>query len=178
MSSDSITLARPYATAAFREAREKNNLPDWLDMLTSAALVIQDPQVANYLTDPRITPEHWGKFITDICQSVLTDTGANFLKLLAENRRLALLPTISNLFADYYAEHEQRATAYVTSAFPLTESEQKQMEASLQIRFKRSITLECDVDPSLIGGAVIRLGDHIIDGSVRNSLKQLALTLR
>ncbi len=174
----SITLARPYAKAAFEYALEKHELSAWANMLENAASVVTHPHVVDYLTDPRITVQNWVQFITDICASNLNDAGKNFLQLLADNRRLKLLPDITKLFTQYQALHEKRTDVRVISAFPLNAEEQSKLENALQIRFSRSVSLQCEVDSTLLGGAVIRMGDQVIDGSIRNSLKQLLDTLR
>jgi F-type H+-transporting ATPase subunit delta len=175
--SNNTTLARPYAKAAFEYALQHKQLTPWAEMLSCAAMVVGDPAVVRFLGDPRITTEALSGFILDICGSVSPDIGKSFIRLLADNRRLSVLPEIAALYEDYRAEHEKRVDVKVTSAFPLNEQEKTQLEAALKIRLERSVSLECHIDPDLLGGAVIRMGDQVLDGSVRGSLAKLAAAL-
>ncbi len=109
-----------------------------------------------------------------VCSERITDEGANFVRLLVENRRLDLLPEIRAQYDALQAEAEARVTAVVVSAFPLEAAQLKALEQGLKRRLGREVSLSAQVDPQLLGGAVIRAGDLVIDGSVRGRLADLA----
>jgi F-type H+-transporting ATPase subunit delta len=174
---DRLTVARPYARAAFQEARGENRLSDWLQALGRAAQVVQDARVQSLLGNPQVTPEQLAQFFIDLAGPTLGEHGANFVRALAANRRLAYLPEIAAQFATLKDEAEGSTDVTVTSAAALSEAQQQQLAAALERRLRRKVRLHCAVDPQLIGGAVLRAGDLVIDGSLSSRLARIAYEL-
>jgi F-type H+-transporting ATPase subunit delta len=174
---DRITIARPYARAAFEEARAHQGLGPWSDALKIAAEVVRDPRVQSLLGNPHVTPEELAQLVTSIAGSKLGDHGANFVSTLAANRRLAFLPQIAARFEELKDSAEGVADVTVTSAAALNDAQRGKLAAALEKRLKRKVRLHCDIDPNLIGGAVVRAGDLVIDGSVSARLNRIAYEL-
>ena len=178
---DKTTIARPYAKAAFAHAFAAKQLGAWLDTLTTAATVVATPGVARLLTSPHVTiaqlAELVGSIVGDVTGAGFDQTARNFIGDLAANRRLAILPEIAGLFAAMKDEVERAVDVDVTSAAPLDERQKGELSTSLEKRLKRSIRLHCAVDPALIGGAVLRAGDLVIDGSLRSRLARIRYEL-
>ncbi|WP_430391847.1 F0F1 ATP synthase subunit delta [Dyella sp. 20L07] len=171
-----ITLARPYARAAFELAHEAGSLGAWSQALAFAAEVAKDPRVAGFGNDPRVQPKQL--VALHLPQGMAADAPfAQFLGELAEHRRLALLPEVADLFEQYKRDSESQLLVKVTSAFALDASQAEQLKASLKRRFKREIELETSVDASLLGGVVIDTGSEVIDGSARGRLARLSSAL-
>lgn len=172
--SENITLARPYAEAAFRLAQDSKALKPWSEMLGLAAAVAKDAQVARLAMDPRVARERFTQLFLDICGKALSKEGANFIRVLQDNRRIALLPEIAQLFEVLRAEAEGRVEAQVISAFEITPEQLKKISAALKKKFGRDVDVVTRVDTALVGGMIIRAGDVVIDGSVRGKLLALA----
>lgn len=173
-----ITLARPYASAAFEYAR-RNKAAGWNDMLALAARIVRDEAVAGRVLDnPRVSPEAAAGFILDVGGDRFSREFGNLVRLLAENRRLALLPEIAALFAQFEAEAERTLDVEVTAAVELPKEYLERLEKALSKRFERQVRLAHRVDEHIIGGAVIRAGDSVLDGSVRGRLAKLANDIR
>ena len=168
------TLARPYARAAFESARVDSQLNEWAQALQVAAVVEQEPKVKQLLAAPGLTAAQKSAAFAYVCSAELSDKFKNFISVLAENKRLALLPFIQNLFLDLKAQLEKSINVEVTTAFAISSEAQNQLVEALTKKLERSVTLESKLDESLIGGAVIRAGDTVIDGSVKGRLAQLA----
>ncbi len=168
-----ITLARPYARAAFELARAAGALDEWSDALAFSAAIAKDPQVAGFGNDPRVRPAQMAAL--HLPQGMAADSPfGQFLAELAEHRRMALLPEVAELFESYKREAESQLLVKVTSAMALDADQTEQLKASLKRRFKREIELETQVDASLLGGVVIDTGSEVIDGSARGRLEKLA----
>ena len=172
--SQALTLARPYARAAFALARDAGTLTGWSDALGFAARLAADPQVATLLGHPRLGRDD---AVTLLAPDGAEATFADFLGLLFDNRRLALLPEISGLYDELRLESERVVKAKVTSATALPAAELESIKAALKKRFGREVEVEAAVDASLIGGAVIDAGDVVIDGSLRGKLERLQTVL-
>ena len=171
------TLARPYARAAFAQARDSNAVDAWAAQLAFAAAIARDPQAARVMGDPRIAP---GQLVQLFLPEGMDGEQpfARFLATLVENRRLALLPEIADAFAELKREHERVLQVSVRSAVALDGDTEQAMRAALKRRFGREIELRTSVDESLIGGAVIDAGEVTIDGSVRGRLARMQTALR
>jgi F-type H+-transporting ATPase subunit delta len=174
---DKLTIARPYARAAFEEARANGGLAPWSQALQTAAEVVSDPRVEALLGNPHVTPQELAQLVSGIAGAKLGEEGANFVRTLADNRRLAYLPEISALFDTLKDEAEGVADVTVTSAAALDEAQRQKLTAALERRLKRKVRLHCELDPELIGGAVLRSGDLVIDGSLRTRLDRIAYQL-
>ena len=174
---DKLTIARPYAKAAFEEARQLQHLSSWSQSLRTAAIVVQDPQVQDLLGNPSVTPAQLAQFVIDLAGEKLDENGRNFVRTLAENHRLAYLPEISTLFEVMKDEAEGVIDVTVTSAAPLESAQQQTLVSALQRRLQRQVRLHCHTDAALIGGAVLRAGDLVIDGSLRARLERIAYEL-
>ncbi|HVV98399.1 MAG TPA: F0F1 ATP synthase subunit delta [Rhodanobacteraceae bacterium] len=174
--SQPLTLARPYARAAFELASSGNALADWARKLAFAAQAAADPQAHALIGDPRVTPAELASlFLPD--GEPIDSPFANFVKLLADNHRLEALPEIAALFEQHKREAEKILQVRVRSATPIDAGEAAKLKDALKRRFGRDIELEQTVDPSVLGGAVIDAGDVVIDGSVRGRLHQLEAAL-
>jgi F-type H+-transporting ATPase subunit delta len=171
---EKATIARPYAKAAFEYAREQNAFDRWSQVLASASAVAADERVAKLLTNPRVSADDLVGLISEAAGGALDGHGRNFIATLAHNRRLGLLPEIAAQFETLRAEVENVADVRVTSAVQLNEAQQQRLSSALKKRLKREVRLHCEVDPSLIGGAIVRAGDFVIDGSLRARLERLA----
>ena len=174
---DRLTIARPYARAAFEEARKNGGLAPWSEALQAAALVVRDPRVASLLDDPRVTPQQLAQLVDDIAAAPLGEHGANFVRTLAANHRLGYLPEIAELFDTLKDDAEGVADVTVTSAGALDPAQRERITAALARRLKRKVRLHCETDPALIGGAILRSGDLVIDGSLRTRLNRIAYEL-
>lgn len=174
--SEAITLARPYARAAFELAQSKGTLSQWSAALAFANAVAAEPVVATLRNDPRVSPS--ALVVLHMPDEISADSPfARFLGELAENGRLALLPEIVTLFEAMKRSAESILKVSVTSAMALDAAQTEQLKASLKRRFQRDIELHNRVDAALVGGAIIHAGDEVIDGSVRGRLRQLASVL-
>jgi F-type H+-transporting ATPase subunit delta len=171
------TLARPYAEAAFRLARDKNSLPAWSGMLHFASQLGMDERVARLARDPKVPRARFLELFLGALGDRATPEFANFVRVLQTNGRLALLPEIAMQFDDLRAQAEGTVEAEVVSAFDVSADEQKRIKAALARRLNREVTLTTRVDRALIGGIVIRAGDMVIDGSARGRLQALANAL-
>jgi F-type H+-transporting ATPase subunit delta len=171
---DKTTIARPYAKAAFAEARADSMLSAWSDALHTAARVVDDPRVHSLIDDPHVTTEQLSKLVLDIAGANLGEHGRNFVQALAEARRLNCLPEIAALFDIYKDDAEGIADVTVTSAAPLDAKQEQSLSVAMARRLKREVRLHCTTDPELLGGAVLRAGDLVIDGSVRGRLERIA----
>ncbi len=172
--SQALTLARPYARAAFALARQAGALPQWSAALAVSAQLAADPRLNALIAHPGLdTGEAAGLVAPPSCDAVFL----KFLDVLAENDRIALLPEIAGQYEMLRAEAERVIRARVTSATALSTDEQAKIEAALRRRFNTDVALELTVDPTLIGGAVIDAGDVVIDGSIRSKLARLETAL-
>ncbi|HLY51935.1 MAG TPA: F0F1 ATP synthase subunit delta [Steroidobacteraceae bacterium] len=174
---DKSTIARPYARAAFEEARQAKRLEPWSRALHAAAAVVQDARVVALLGNPHVTPDELAALVTGVVGAELGPEGENFVRTLAANRRLACLPEIAASFDVLKDAAEGVADVTVTAATPLDAGQQKTLAAALEKRLKRSVRLHCATDPKLIGGAVVQSGDLVIDGSLRSRLERIAYEL-
>ncbi len=174
---DKTTIARPYAKAAFEDARAHGRLAPWSEALAIAAEVVRDERVQSLLGNPRVTPQQLAELVIDIAGGGLDEDGRNFVRTLAENRRLAVLPEIAALFEELKDREEGVVDVTVTSAAPLPDRQREELSASLQRRLRRQVRLHCEIDPQLIGGAVLKAGDLVIDGSLRSRLDRIAYEL-
>lgn len=174
---ETLTVARPYAQAAFLFASEHQVLKNWSDMLALLAAIAADPTMHELIDNPRLTETQLADLIIGIGGDRLNEKCANFVRVLADNRRLTLLPDIAALFEIERSRAEGRVQAELTTAFPATEAQQAKIIESLRRRLGREIELTCKTDASLLGGAIIRAGDLVIDGSVRGKLERLGTAL-
>lgn len=172
------TLARPYARAAFEVAVETGKLGEWADGLSLVAAVVNERAVKTALSSPSLTGARQAQLVTDLCGEQLGLAVQNFVAILAENKRISLMPEIVSLFETMKAAQEKKVDVRVISAFPLADSVQAKFAASLKTRLQREVILHSEVDKSLIGGAIIRAGDLVIDGSVRGKLAKLAESMK
>ena len=170
-------LARPYAVAAFRQAEEEGRLGEWSGMLDLLAAVARDPTMAGLAANPRVDRARLVDLFIDVCGDRLSETGRNFVRVVGEYGRFALLPAIAQRFAAERAAREGRNQVHVTSAFDLSKAQRGTIVAAMEKRLGTKVTLDCAVDDALIGGVVIRAGDLVIDASLRGRLGQLAQTL-
>ncbi|MDA0805874.1 MAG: F0F1 ATP synthase subunit delta [Proteobacteria bacterium] len=169
-----ITLARPYAKAVFQVAVESNDLAGWSQMLRQIALVCKDKRVAVLLSSPIITAEEQAEKLIGLFGDALTPAAQNVVKVLAYHGRLTLIAEIVELFEVLRAQQEKSVDAMVTTAFEVNDATVDALAAALTKSLNREVKLVANVDPSLIGGAIIRAGDTVIDSSVRGKLKKLA----
>jgi F-type H+-transporting ATPase subunit delta len=172
--SQALTLARPYARAAFSMAQDENGLAGWSHALGFAAQVAADPRAASLLLNPQLTH---AEAVSLLSVDGAGESFSRFLALLAENRRLPQLPEIAGLYEELKAEAERVVKATVTSAAELPAGELDVLKAALKKRFGRDVELSTAIDASLIGGAVIDAGDVVIDGSLKGKLSRLQAAL-
>jgi len=174
---ENSTIARPYAQAVFQLAKEQGQLASWSEMLQLAAMVVADKNVKNLIGNPRVDKTQLMDLILGVCGERLDGNARNFLGVLIENGRLAMLPSIAELYASYRAEEEKVVEAEMISAFPVSTEQQQKIAAALKARLGLEVSLNCKTDQSMIGGAVIRAGDMVIDGSVTGHLYRFANAL-
>ena len=171
------TLARPYAKAAFELATTDSNLAGWDDMLSVAATVTADESMAGWLQSPHSTASKAVEIIVEAMGGDVDPRFQGYLAVLADNDRLSLCAEISRLFQQLRQEAEKRLEVRVVSATPLQESQAERMRSALTTRFDRDITISNEVDPEVLGGAIIYAGDQVIDGSIIGRLKRLETSL-
>jgi len=172
--SQALTLARPYARAAFAIARDESRFAQWGDALSFSAQVAGDPRVSALLLNPELGQD---QAIGLLAPEGAGEEFARFLAVLAQAQRLTVLPEISGLYDQLRAEAEQVVKATVTSAAELAPAELDKIVAALKKRFGREVQVTTAVDASLIGGAVIDAGDVVIDGSLKGKLERLQNSL-
>ncbi|MSR09764.1 MAG: F0F1 ATP synthase subunit delta [Gammaproteobacteria bacterium] len=185
---DHGTTARPYAQAVFEIARADSQLGDWSQFLGLAAEIASSPDAQRFLLKPGNDGQAIAAAIADICceklpaLALLKDgsksPAAGLLKVLAENQRLGALPDILGRYEVLKAEAERTLDVTLTSASAVNDEQQKRIIDSLNKRFGRQVRLTVQLDPTLIGGARLQVGDRVIDGSVRTGLDKLATALR
>lgn len=174
---EKTTIARPYAKAAFQEAQADKDLPRWSERLRAAATAVRDPRVHELLGSPSVDGEDLAQFVMGVTGAALDEHGQNFFRMLGENHRLGYLPEISTLFDEYKDEAEGVIDVTVTSAAPIDSAQQQALGKALERKLKRTVRLHCATDSTLIGGAVLRAGDTVIDGSLLSRLKRIAFEL-
>ncbi len=176
--SELSTLARPYAEAVFRMAKEAGDLAGWSARLKTLVTIATDARVARVIDDPTVSTDRLADFIIEVAGKALGEKGENLIKVLAENGRLALLPVIAAQFENLKADDEGVVEATITSAQALTPEQIADLAGALKAKFKRDVTVKVAVDESLIGGAVIAVGDKVIDGSVKGRLERMSYALQ
>lgn len=175
--SDNTTIARPYAKAAFATALQDDSIAAWSAFLSTATIVVQNPQITTLLKNPKVTTQQRFDCLSDICQKTLQEPQRNFLKLLSQQHRLLILPEITQLFEALRTEHEKKANVEIISATALSETEKERLTQALKIRLQRDVSVEYHIDKQLIGGNIIRADDLVIDDSVRGKLARLQTAL-
>ena len=171
------TIARPYAQAAFDIAKEAGDLKGWSDMLQLIAVVASDALMQDMISNPAIETSKVVDVIIGVAGDNLNDTAKNFINVLAENGRLNVLAEIAELYEQHRAEAEKTVEAEVTSAFPLSDAQKQQLIDALKNRLGRDVSLVAKTDENIIGGAIVRAGDLVIDGSVSSQLDKLGNSL-
>lgn len=171
---EKITIARPYAQAAFVQASEESNLQQWSELLQLLGRLVSDPTMIKLIKNPELEREKLTDIIFDICTDHLSDTRRNFITLLAESGRLLVAPEIHTLFEKLHDEAEGIVDVKVVSAYQLKDEQQSKIKQMMSRRLGKDVNVSSETDETLIGGVVIRAGDSVIDASIRGRLKQLS----
>ena len=174
---ENVTIARPYAEAVFRLAKEKDTLSQWAKMLALLEAVVKDPHVEAYIGNPNFSAEQIESLLLGICGKELDGMGRNFVQVLAHNDRLILLPEIRELFEALKVEQEGVLEVTINSAFPLSKKQESELVRRLKDRYQRKIVTQVRVEPELIGGIKIAVGDHVLDATVRGKLEAMRAAL-
>jgi len=169
-----ITLARPYARAAFEKAMATGTLDAWADALANAAAVAAAPRMRQLIASPSFTSARKAEALIDVCGEALPEAVRNFVRVLAENKRLPLLAQVHELFLAFKAAQEQSVDLEVTSAFDIAPEQAARLAEAIGRKLQRTVRVSTTVDKALIGGVVIRTADLVIDGSVRGRLAKLS----
>jgi len=175
--SELATIARPYAKAAFDYAVDSNAIDNWLTMLAFAAQVSNNETMKDYLSGS-VSAEQSQELFINICGEQIDSKGQNFIKVMAQNKRLLVMPQVFSQFCDLKAEYEKEVTVEVTSAIELLAEQKTSLSAALAKRLARKIKLNCTVDATIVSGLIITSGDSVIDGSIKGKLNRLAATLQ
>ncbi len=171
------TVARPYAEAAFQSALEAKSLGPVADALAFLAAIARDERVHSALSDPRVGAAQKKELFASIAGERLDEVSRNLLAVLIDNRREELIGSIAEQFDALRHEHERVLEARITSALPLTDAQRGEIVAALERRYGKKVEAEVDVDPELLGGARVQVGDQVIHASVRDALGQMAAAL-
>lgn len=171
------TVARPYATAVFDIARAARNYPVWSQQLQLLAGIVADEQMRSLIGNAAVSKNQVVKLIAEVAGDKLDANGRNLVKVLAEHRRLGVLAEISDQYEVLRAEAEATLDAEVVSAFAVDAAQQQSIASALQKRLGRKVNITCKVDPALLGGAIVRAGNLVIDGSALGRLEKLATRL-
>jgi len=171
------TIARPYAEAVFQTADAAGQLKEWSDMLQTVAMIAADADMQSIIGNTSVNKEQLAQLMLDVAGDVLTESGRNLVKLLAENRRLDVIAEITEQFETLKATAEKTVEAEIVSAREVSAEQQKMIAEKLKARLGREVSLKCRVDESLMGGAIIKAGDMVIDGSVSGQLNKLSVEL-
>ncbi len=174
---DSITLARPYAQAAYRQAEREDAVDAWSEGLDLLAAVTGDPRLARLLADPRVPADRVTDLVLDVCGDGLSATMANFVRVLGEGRRLGTGPAVARLFEEERRRRAGRSAVEIVSAYALDPPHVELLAGAVRRRLGHAVTLETSVDESLIGGVVIRIGDSVVDASLKGRIDQLTQSL-
>jgi len=169
-----ITLARPYAKAAFQSALEHDQLDQWSAALSQLEGFLKDPDMQAVIAHPGLTAEQKIGLVNDVCDGKLPEPVQNFVHIMAHNRRLSLIPSIAGMFAEYRLNHERTVNVKLTTAYDLNAEQQETLSQALSRKLDRKIQLSSRTDRSIIGGVVIEAGDLVIDASVRGKLARMA----
>ena len=169
--------ARPYAKAAFEWAKETHQEQSWQNLLTGLADVFNDVGLRPLLFNPKLGAPRLADVLIEILGHQLDAHQQNFLKLVASEQRFDLIPTMAQLFHELRAAANHQVTAEVTSAWELSASDQQRLIEKLAAKYHKKVQLHCQLDPSLIGGLHIKVGDEVIDASLRGKLEKLATQL-
>jgi F-type H+-transporting ATPase subunit delta len=175
---ENITIARPYAEAAFAFADAGGSLSGWAQALDVMAGAAMHPELREAIGNPRLTDEQLYGLFALLTGDAMTGEVRNFVRLLIENARLALLPEIRDLFQELKHEREGMVDALVSTAFELDAAQLAELTAGLERRFRRKVNPVIAVDKELIGGVRVKVGDEVIDNSVRGQLAALAAALK
>lgn len=171
------TIARPYAVAAYKLATEQKALAKWSEMLNFAAAVTNDEQMRVFINNPKIVNEDLQNTFLKVCGDKLNENGQNLIKTLVEYGRLSILPAISSTFEELKAQAEGTLDAQIIAAVKPSATETKDLVKRLEAKFGKKIEASVSVDPEIIGGVKIIVGDTVIDASVKGQLQNLAYTL-
>ncbi len=174
---DSSSIARPYAQAVFDLAKESGRFEHWSQCLDLLSEIVNHPDFGPLVGDPRITRQQVLDVVLEITGDRLEDEDRNFVRILSHYRRLSALPLIARQYESLRAEHEGIVEAQLEVAYDLDEQQQANLTDALQQRLGRKVRLSSRVNEELIGGAVVRAGDWVIDGSIRARLNKLSSSL-
>lgn len=171
------SIARPYALAAFECARDAQQLSEWKAFLETASYITRQPGVAALLSNPDVSPAVLFNLYQEILASQLNPSRKNFLLLMSQHKRLNVLSDVSDAFNAHFAALEKSSNVRVITAVEVQDDFKQKLAKALTKRIHKKVTLECEIDPSILGGAVIHIGDRVIDGSIRGKLTRLLETL-
>lgn len=174
---DNASIARPYAKAVFDLAQQENAFDAWTAALEQLAVISNDADFSALVSDPRVEGAKVAELLTDLAKDSLPEGGANLIKLLVQNDRVQSLVDINQQYTDLVAKANALVNADVITAKPLTEDQKSSLAAALEQRLGLKVQLEETVDPDLIGGAVIKAGDMVIDGSAKGRIEKLTTAL-
>ena len=172
-----VTIARPYAEAAFTIARENHALDRWSDMLAMLDTLVRDENIAQRINDPNVDELALEGVLLGILGERVDGQGRNLVQVLVHNGRLDVVPHIRELFDELRREHEGVLEATVISALPVNDEQVASLVSALEKKYGRKINAQVEVDPGLIGGVRIIVGDKVIDGTVRGKLDAMAAAL-
>lgn len=177
---EAITIARPYAEAIFKLAKEKTQLSTWSEMLDAIADVVSDKQISALLGNPLVPAEKLCEIVIESCskKSKLNKEAENLISVMVSNKRLQILPQLKTLYEHLRARYESILEARIISAFPLEPEQQEKLVSLLQTKFEHKINVTSVVDADLIGGVKIEIGDQVIDSSVSGKLAAMTAALK
>jgi len=175
--SELTTAARPYARAVFEMAKETDTLTNWSESLSFMGAIARNEKVIALLKNPKMARQAGADVFIQLCDNKLDDKAQNLVKTLAENNRIQLLPEISRLFEILKDEAQGSIEAIITTAKKLTKAEEKSIATALKKRLGRKVKLKVSIDKALLGGAIIKAGDLVIDGSIQGRLKKMTIAM-
>ncbi len=175
---EAITIARPYAEAVFKLAKEEKKLSVWSEMLDVILLVISDKQISAILNNPLIPAHKLSEIIIDSCADSLNKQAKNLITVMVDNKRLQIFPQLKALYEQLRTQHENILEAKIISAFPLKPDQEERLVSALRAKFQRKVNVTSAVDADLIGGVKIEIGDQVIDSSVSGKLAAMTAVLK
>ena len=175
---ESVTIARPYAQALFRLAKESGTLAIWSERLQRLVAIAQDPEMAKVVGNPQFSSAQVAALVLSVCDAQADAELTSFVGLLAENERVEVLPQISELFEQFKSEEEGVKDALISSAYPLDAAQLNNLVGQLETHFGCKLQPRVEVDAALIGGVRVAVGDEVLDASVRGKLDAMATALK